>query len=148
MNWVDIFMDQSNSDVNTKSSGPVLIDAKVSCGFSTLIENFQEKALSLDNYLVKKPAATFFLRAQGDSMLDTIKPGDLLIVDRSLVPNQGDIVIVVWRGEFVCKRLYQLQNSIELRPDNPQYPITEIPFNESEDFSIWGVVTYVIHSTK
>ncbi len=126
---------------------PLNVDTKVSLGFATLIENFQEKSLSLDNHLVGKAAATFFLREKGEAMLDTIKPKDLLIVDRSLSASHGQIVIVAWQGEFICRRFYANNDGIELRPDNDKFPIIKISSKEMEDFSIWGVVTYVIHST-
>jgi DNA polymerase V len=126
---------------------PLLISSQVSCGFASLVENSKERPLSLDEHLVRRSSSTFFLRAKGDSMLETIKPTDLLIVDRSLTPAQGHIVIAIWQGEFLCKRFFQLNDSIELRADNPKYPVVKIPLERSDDFVLWGVVTYVIHST-
>lgn len=132
--------------MDNSSSASLMIDAKVSCGFATLIENFQEKSLSLDSYLIRKPAATFFVRAKGDSMFPTIKTEDLLLVDRSLIPAQGHIVIAIWQGEFICKRFYQLEKTIELRAENNQYPVIQVLLEQSEQLEIWGVVTYVIHA--
>ncbi len=129
------------------TTNAVLIDAKVSCGFATLLENFQEKSLSLDGHLIRKPASTFFLRTKGDSMVPTISSEDLLIVDRSLTPAQGHIIIAIWQGEFVCKRFYQFDKLIELRSENDNYPVINIPIESYEQFEIWGVVTYVIHAT-
>ena len=120
---------------------------KNSSGFATLIENFQEKSLSLDKYLVKKPAATFFLRAKSEAMQTTVKPEDLLIVDKSLEAMQGNIIIAAYNGEFLCRRYYKFSDHIELRADNPTFSAIIISLKKTEYFSVWGVVTHVIHTT-
>jgi DNA polymerase V len=100
----------------------------------------------LNKQLVKHPTATFFVRVTGDSMIDAgIHSGDTLIVDRSLEPKNGSIVIAVLNGELTVKRLSKESNKLYLMPENQNYDPIEIL--EETQFEIWGVVTNVIHST-
>ncbi|CAN1212055.1 translesion error-prone DNA polymerase V autoproteolytic subunit [Tumidithrix helvetica PCC 7403] len=116
----------------------------VSAGFPSPAEDYIEGRLDLNRYLVKHPAATFFVRVTGDSMIDAgIHPGDLLIVDRAIAPTNGKIVIAVLNGELTVKRVRQSKQKLFLMPENPQYPSLEI--RSEMDFQIWGVVTNVIH---
>ncbi|MEE3717957.1 translesion error-prone DNA polymerase V autoproteolytic subunit [Tumidithrix elongata RA019] len=116
----------------------------VSAGFPSPAEDYIEGRLDLNRYLVKHPAATFFVRVTGDSMIDAgIHPGDLLIVDRAIAPTNGKIVIAVLNGELTVKRVRQSKQKLLLIPENPQYPSLEI--RSEMDFQIWGVVTNVIH---
>ncbi len=119
---------------------------KVPAGFPSPADDYLELSLDLNDYLIKHPAATFMVRASGDSMKNAgIQSGDLLIVDRSLEAVHGKIVIAAIDGELTVKRLYQQGNRVQLLPDNPAYqPIT---INELQDVVIWGVVTHVIHQT-
>ena len=71
-------------------------------------------------------------------------PGDILVVDRSLEPMNGDVVVAALDGEFTVKRLFKTKNRIELRPENKRFPV--IPITEECEFSIWGVVKKVIHN--
>jgi DNA polymerase V len=96
------------------------------------------------SHLIKHPAATFFVRVTGDSMIDAgIHPGDLLIVDRALTPAEGDVVIAVLDGELTVKRLQRVNAKPVLVADNRRYP--PIQPRENQEFEIWGVVTYAIH---
>ncbi len=98
----------------------------------------------MHRHLVKNPTATFFLRAQGDSMLGAgIYDGDLLIVDRSLEASHNKIVIAALDGELTVKRLVRCKNKVFLMPENEQYQ--EIDITEREHVHIWGVVSYAIH---
>ncbi|MBL1265855.1 LexA family protein [Candidatus Methylomicrobium oryzae] len=121
-----------------------LFSGKVAAGFPSPADDYVEKTLDLNELLVKKPAATFFARAQGESMLGAgIHPNDILVVDRSIEPVPGKIVVCALNGELVVKRLKRLDNQWVLASENPFYP--DIRLNEELDMVVWGVVTNVIH---
>lgn len=121
-----------------------LYSTKVSAGFPSPADSDIECKLDLNNYLIKHPAATFFLRVSGDSMKNAgIQSGDILIVDKSLEPSDGKIVIAAIDGELTVKRLVKKAGSVQLVPENNQYPI--INLKDTQDLLIWGVVTHVIH---
>lgn len=106
-----------------------------------------EETLDLNQLLISHPAATFFVRVSGTSMIDAnICDGDVLIVNRSLEAKHKDIVIAVLGGEFTVKRLIQKGTKLFLQPENKAYPPIEV--SEEEDFQVWGVVTYVIHKAR
>jgi DNA polymerase V len=122
-----------------------LYECPVSAGFPSPADDYVEGRLDLNRYLVKHPAATFFVRVTGDSMIDAgIHPGDLLIVDRAIAPTNGKVVIAVLNGELTVKRVRQSKQKLLLVPDNPKYPSLQI--HAEMDFQIWGVVTNVIHA--
>ena len=103
-----------------------------------------DQPLNLNSYLIDNPAATFFVRAGGDSMIGAgIHQGDLLIVDRSQHAVSGDVVIAIVDGEFTVKRLFIHGSYVELRPENRRYPT--LKFSEETELEIWGVVKSVIH---
>lgn len=121
-----------------------LFSGKVSAGFPSPADDYIEKTLDLNELLVQKPAATFFVRAQGESMLGAgIHPNDILVVDRSLYPVQGKIVICALDGELVVKRLKRRGGQWVLGSENPAY--RDIMIHEEMETVIWGVVTNVIH---
>ena len=116
----------------------------VSAGFPSSAEDYLEGKLDLNQYLVKHPAATFFVRVTRDSMTGAgIHAGDILIVDRSLQPRDGKVVIAVVNGELLVKRLHLEKGGVYLAAENPDYPALVI--NEAMDLEIGGVVTNVIH---
>jgi len=117
--------------------------AKISAGFPSPAEDFIERKLDLNEYLIKNPAATFFVKVSGQSMINAgIHDGDILVVDRSLDAANNKIVIGAVNGEFTVKRLLKKNNKLFLVPENPDFKPIEI--NEAMDASIWGVVTYTI----
>jgi DNA polymerase V len=121
--------------------------SRVQAGFPSPADDYIEQSLDLNDYLIKKPTSTFFMRVAGDSMKDAgIMNDDLLIVDRSLSAKHNTIVVAVINSEYTVKRLIKTKDKIFLAPENKKYPVIEI--KEGMDFEIWGVVTYVIHSTK
>jgi DNA polymerase V len=121
-----------------------LYAARVAAGFPSPADDYIEGKLDLNQHLVKRPAATFFVRAEGDSMIGAgIHSGDILVVDRSLKPYDGKIVIAVLNGEFTVKRFERRGGALRLLPENDSYPAMEI--TGAMDFTIWGVVTNVIH---
>ena len=116
----------------------------VSAGFPSPAQDHFEEALDLKTLLVKHPAATFFVRAAGDSMIGAgIHSGDILIVDRSLKAQRGRIVVAVLNGEMTVKRLAGEKGKPTLLAENPAYKALDV--TEEIDLRIWGVVTGVIH---
>ena len=121
-----------------------LFVGKVAAGFPSPADDYVEKTLDLNELLVQKPAATFFVRAQGESMLGAgIHPNDILVVDRSIEPVSGRIVICALNGELTVKRLERDNEQWQLKAENPDYP--DIAIHEELEMVIWGVVTNVIH---
>lgn len=122
-----------------------LFQSPVEAGFPSPAEDSIEEKLDLNDLLIKHPAATFFLRVSGSSMIGAgIHHNDLLIVDRSVAPSHGKIVIAAVNGELTVKRLHIEKNRVLLVAENPKYPAIEV--KEGMDLHIWGVVTSVIHS--
>jgi DNA polymerase V len=117
----------------------------VSAGFPSPADDYIDQRLNLNDHLVRNPAATFFVRVSGDSMIGAgIHSGDILVVDRSLEPKEERVVIAVIDGELTVKRLRRVDGRLLLAPENSRYrPI--IIANESQ-LEIWGVVTAVIHT--
>ncbi|MBS3952576.1 MAG: translesion error-prone DNA polymerase V autoproteolytic subunit [Methylomicrobium sp.] len=121
-----------------------LFSGKVAAGFPSPADDYVEKTLDLNELLVQKPAATFFVRAEGESMLGAgIHPNDILVVDRSIEPVPGKIVICALNGELVVKRLRRQTGQWLLGSENPAYQ--DIVLLEELEVVIWGVVTSVIH---
>ena len=130
-------------DRKTKVIRP-LFTSGVSAGFPSPAEDHIERKLDLNELLIQHPAATFFVRVAGDSMKDAgINHDDILVVDRSLEATNGKIVIAIVNGELTVKRLERNRTSCNLVAANSDYSPIEI--TEDFDFSIWGVVTSVIH---
>lgn len=123
-----------------------LYSGKVAAGFPSPADDYIEKTLDLNELLIKKPAATFFVRAEGESMLGAgIHPNDILVVDRSIKPVIGKIVICALNGELTVKRIKRINAThLILGAENPAYSDIEVK-NETE-MVIWGVVTNVIHA--
>lgn len=116
-------------------------------GFPSPADDYLEKSLDLHELIVKHPAATFFIRVQGESMQGAgIFSEDILVVDRSLSPLHNQIVVALLNGEFTVKRLQIKQNSCTLVAEHPGY--APIDISSDDDFHVWGVVTYVIHRAR
>lgn len=117
----------------------------VAAGFPSPADDFLEEPINLNRLLIKHPSSTFFLRVSGDSMIGAgIFDKDLLIVDRSLAPSSGKIIIAAIDGELTVKRLIIKNKQIFLSPENPSYD--EIIIQDPSSLHVWGVVTTVIHS--
>jgi len=117
----------------------------VAAGFPSPADDYIDKRLDLNELLINKPASTFFVRAEGESMLGAgIHPDDILVVDRSVHPGVGKIVVCALDGELTVKRLRSKEGKLVLAPENPNY--SDIPLKEEVDMVIWGVVTSVIHN--
>src|SRR6056300_150258 len=117
---------------------------KVPAGFPSPADDHIEGKLDLNTHLIKHPSATFFVKATGDSMIGAgIHEGDILVVDRSLEPRNGKIIIAAVDGSLTVKRLVKNGKSTMLSPENNKYE--PIKLTENNDIIIWGVVTNVIH---
>ena len=117
------------------------------CGFPSPAADYLEDRLSLDQLLIQHPAATFFARAQGDSMTGAgIHDGDLLIIDRALTARSDDVVIALLDGELLVKRLVLEDGNVELRSENERYP--PMALSDEQQLDVWGVVIQVIHSLR
>ena len=117
----------------------------ISAGFPSPAEDYIDNHLDLNEYLIKHPSATFFVRVEGDSMIKAgIHHGDILIVDRSLEPAHKKIIVAVINGELTVKRIHRTHDTLFLVPENDHFE--RIGITEEMDFQVWGVVTHVIHS--
>jgi DNA polymerase V len=120
-----------------------LFSSGVSAGFPSPAEDHIDRKLDLNDLLIQNPAATFFVRVAGDSMIGAgINHGDILVVDRSLQAVHGKIVIAIIHGELTVKQLMGKDASWQLVAANPAYPAVDI--SEEIGCEIWGVVTSVI----
>lgn len=123
---------------------PQLMGTPVIAGFPSPAEQYIEAPLDLNELLVHQPAATFFVRAAGDSMLGAgIHPGDILVVDRSLEATDGAVVIASVDNEFTVKYLRRDRDGVRLEAANRQYK--PLLFSEGMELRLFGVVTAVIH---
>lgn len=122
-----------------------LYTCPVSAGFPSPADEYLEGKLDLNKHLIPHPLATFFVRVSGNSMTGAgIYEGDLLIVDRSLEPRDGNVVIAVVNGELLVKRLKMRNGQPHLVAEHPDY--APLAITEAMDFSIWGVVKHSIRS--
>lgn len=113
-------------------------------GFPSPAQDHLENKLSLDEYIIRRPAATFFVRVKGDGMTGAgIHSDDILVIDRSLKPAGGSIVIVMLDGEYKVKRIVKKKSSMYFTTDNNPGNLIEI--TDDLDYSIWGVVAFAIH---
>lgn len=119
-------------------------DEGVPAGFPSPAEDHMDLDLDLSSYLIQHPSATFCVRVEGDSMVGAgIQSGAVILIDRSLTPNPGNIVLAVVDGEFTVKRVDIVDDKLFLIPENPRLKPMEVA--EGSSFQVWGVVTFVIH---
>lgn len=115
-------------------------------GFGAAADDYAERGIDLNEQLIKNKPATFFFRLNSDAMIGAgIQQGDILIVDRSLKPASGKIIVAVLNGEMLVRRFIKNFSSSFLIAENNRYK--PINLAEFSDFIIWGVVTYSIHPT-
>ena len=128
------------------SIGQWLVEQEISAGFPSPADDFKEVRISLDNELVKNKEATFYAKVSGDSMVGAgLDDGDLLVIDRSLSPENGKIAICFIDGDFTVKRIKKEKGKFYLMPENKKYK--PIVLSEDNELIIWGVVEYVIKKT-
>ena len=131
-------------DRTTKWSRPLFL-ASVSAGFPSPAEDYVEGRLDLNRHLIKHPVATFYVRVAGDSMIEAgIHPGSILVVDRAVEADDGDIVIARVNDELCVKRLRIMDGRLWLMPENHLYEPIEV--TEHMDFEVWGRVMHLIRS--
>jgi len=114
-------------------------------GFGAAADDYMERGIDLNEQLIHNKPATFFMRVSGNSMIGAgIHDGDIAIVDRSIKPNNGKIVIAVVNGDMLIRRLEISQNKIRLVPESK---LSAIEISDFSELKIWGIVTFVIHQT-
>ncbi|MEY4892872.1 MAG: translesion error-prone polymerase autoproteolytic subunit [Bacteroidota bacterium] len=114
-------------------------------GFGAAADDYSERGIDLNEQLIRNKPATYFFRMKGDAMREAgIFDGDVLIVDRSIKLSNGKVIVAILNGELLVRRYHQNFSSAFLIPENNRYK--PINLSEFSDFSLWGVVTYVIHS--
>lgn len=119
------------------------VEGGIQAGFPSPAQDFINETIDLNKELINHPAATFYGRVVGDSMIkEGIEEGDVLIIDRSLEPHNKDLVVCCIDGEFTLKRIQVESNKVWLIPSNELFD--PILVTQDNQFSIWGVVTYVI----
>ena len=120
---------------------------KIQAGFPSPAEDYIDQKLDLNEYAIKHPSATFFVRVNGESMINAgIYHDDLLIVDRSIQPQNNSIIIANLDGDLTVKRFTKKRNKYYLVAENKNFPDIEV--NDERDFEVWGVATFVLHSLK
>ena len=134
------------------TSLPLTCAFGIKAGFPSPAESYEVEPLDFNHDLISHPDTTFYARANGDSMNGAgIDSGDLLVIDRSLIPHTGDIVVAFYNQEFTMKYSDDShladEGYIELRPANPKYPVFKIT-SEQTDFRVWGVVIYTIKQRR
>ena len=120
-------------------------DQGIRAGFPSPAQDYMSDSIDLNQELIRHPATTFYARAVGDSMKGCgIDDGDLLVIDKAISPQNGDIVVAYIDGEFTLKkvRLEPDGSCLWLIPANDEYP--PIKVTDENDFIIWGVLTYNI----
>lgn len=120
------------------------MSGSVVAGFPSPAEQYQEQPLDLNELLVRRPAATFFVKVSGESMSGAgIHDGDLLVVDRSLRPASGDVIIAAVDGEFTVKTYRRDKTGVRLEPANTDFPVIRLKSGQELDY--FGKVTACIH---
>lgn len=126
---------------------PRMAQEGIHAGFPSPATDYMTQAIDLNKELVRHPAATFYGRVVGDSMIDAgVDEGDILVIDRALEAQDGDMAVCFVDGEFTLKHLKMKEGRIALVPANDKYPVIEV--DEGTDFKMWGVVTYVIKKVR
>lgn len=125
----------------------LVVNDQVCAGFPNPADDYAENSLDLNEILVKHPSSTFFIRVKGDSMINAgIQDGDVVVVDRSLEPYDGAVILAMLNGEFTVKRFQKIGNTIALLPENKLF--RPLRMSQEDDFEVWGVVSYIIHKPK
>ena len=112
---------------------------RISAGFPSPAADYEDNRLDINDYLVRNPVSTFFFSVEGDSMQGAeIFAGDILVVDKSIRPRHGQIVVAFVDGQRLVKRLYRRNGRVALLAENPLYPPLEI--GEDQELLVWGVI--------
>lgn len=139
---IDIYRADRESDLSLPFA-----DMGIKAGFPSPAQDFMDLSIDLNNELIRHPASTFYGRVKGDSMIDAgVNDGDILIIDKSLEPKNGDMAVCFIDGEFTIKYIKIEKTVIWLVPANEHYK--PIKVTEENDFLIWGIVTYSIKKQR
>ena len=115
----------------------------ISAGFPSPAQDFMDVAIDLNKELIKSPSSTFYARVKGTSMQGAgIDHGDLLVIDKSVLPGDGKIAVCYVDGDFTVKRIKMERDGCWLMPANPAYKPIQI--TADNDFLLWGIVIYLI----
>lgn len=146
MNGNSVTVDIFSADVSQSLALPYA-DQGIQAGFPSPAQDYLNESIDLNREIVKHPASTFYGRVEGESMIEEgIEPGDLLVIDRSIEPDDGDLTVCCVDGEFTLKRIRLERDRVWLQPSNEAFdPILVTPDNR---FEIWGVVTYTIKQNR
>lgn len=124
-----------------------LADAGIRAGFPSPAQDYMDVAIDLNKELVRHPSTTFYGRVKGDSMEEAhVYDGDILVIDKSIEPQNNDMAVCYLDGEFTLKYIEITEDGISLIPANPKYPVIRV--GEEQNLIVWGVVTYVIHKAQ
>ncbi|MBR7011958.1 MAG: translesion error-prone DNA polymerase V autoproteolytic subunit [Muribaculaceae bacterium] len=130
-------------DTDQQPAGLRFFENRVQAGFPSPAQNEYADSIDLNRALITNPAATFCAHVIGNSMVDAgINEGDLLIIDRSIVPHDGNIAVCFIDGDFTVKRLSVREDGVFLTPANAKFP--ELKVGEESNFKVWGVVSHII----
>ncbi len=144
----EVTLEIFSADLSSAQPLPLALSPVVG-GFPSPAEGYLQGAIDLNRTLVSHPASTFYARVLGDSMQGRgIEDGDLVVIDKSLEPREGDVVVAFLNGEFTMKTIHREagDNGITLLPANPAF--LPIHVGEEEEFVVWGVVTYTIKKQR
>lgn len=135
------------ADISTALPIPYA-DGGIRAGFPSPAQDYLSESIDLNKELIRHPASTFYARVIGDSMAgEGITEGDILVIDKSVEPEHGDLAVCCLDGEFTLKRLRFMSDSrLCLMPSNRKYRPIEI--TRETDFSVWGVVLYTIKANR
>lgn len=129
---------------------PLTYAPGLKAGFPSPAEDYQHDTLDFNRDFIRHPEATFYGRVEGNSMIEAgIQHGDIAVIDRSLEPHDGDIVVAYVNNEFTIKVLdltHRAEGYIELKPANKAFPTLRI--DAGDGFEVWGVVVWTIHACR
>lgn len=121
----------------------ILITEGIHAGFPSPAQDYMNECIDLNRELVRHPAATFYGRVTGDSMIDAgVEEGDVLVIDKSIEARDGDMAVCFIDGEFCLKYISLKDGNLSLLPANSKYPPIQV--GDGDNFIVWGVVTYII----
>ena len=146
-------MTDSKDNKGKKKEFPAMADSGIQAGFPSPAQDYMNPCIDLNKELVRHPAATFYGRVVGDSMIDAgVEEGDILVIDKSLEAVDGDMAVCFVDGEFTLKFISTAdpetgrKDGLWLVPANPAYK--PIKVRDFSDFIVWGIVTYIIKKVR
>ena len=135
---INLFIPKTENEI-----GQWFSENGISAGFPSPADDFKEMRISLDRELIKNKESTFYARVDGNSMIGAgLENGDLLVIDRSIEPENKKIAVCLIDGDFTVKRIKKEKGKVYLTPENKKYKKIEI--KEENELIIWGIVTYII----